>query len=116
MQDFYGKKVFMTRKMRDLYNGKVFMTRKQLDDFTNLPPNASVEGWLEDARNSVYQLKSSINNGWSRDELWHVKHWESLHTGDTVMGKRYIDNPTVSEMFVKELLGAAKDDDGDEKQ
>lgn len=116
MQDFYGKKVFMTRKMRDLYNGKVFMTRKQLDDFTNLPPNASVEGWLEDARNSIYQLKSSINNIWSRDELWHVKHWESLHTGDTVMGKRFIDNPTVSEMFVKELLGVAKDDDCDEKQ
>ncbi|KAJ6387889.1 hypothetical protein OIU77_026453 [Salix suchowensis] len=114
MQGFYGKKVSMTRKIRDLCSGKLFMTRKQLDDVTSLPPNSSVEGWLQDARNFVYKLKSSVNNGRSsRHELWHVTQWESFYTET---GKIYIENPTASEMFVKELLGVAKDDDGDEKK
>ncbi|KAF9686417.1 hypothetical protein SADUNF_Sadunf03G0156400 [Salix dunnii] len=113
MHGFYRKKVSMTRKMRDLCKGKLFMTRKQLDDVTNLPPNTSVEGWLQDARNFAYQLKNSVNNGRPRDELWHVTQWESFCTE---MGKIYVQNPTVSEMFVKELLGVAKDDDCDEKR
>ncbi|KAB5565082.1 hypothetical protein DKX38_005136 [Salix brachista] len=111
---FYGKKVSMTRKIRDLCSGKLFMTRKQLDDVTNLPPNSSVEGWLQDARNFAYKLKSSVNNGRSsRHELWHVTQWESFYTET---GKIYIENPTASEVFVKELLGVAKDDDCDEKR
>ncbi|KAJ6704782.1 hypothetical protein OIU79_009652 [Salix purpurea] len=114
MQGFYGKKVSMTRKIRDLCSGKLFMTRKQLDDVTNLPPNSSVEGWLQDARNFAYKLKSSVSNGRSsRHELWHVAQWESFYTET---GKIYIENPTASEMFVKELLGVAKDDDCDEKK